>query len=99
MIAVATAILAATLPVVPSPVRDCNAAAMFRERAALILPALAETKNAATDAVEGGAGATEIIGSLAAAYWSELLALEKSPEWRSWRMRWIKCAARSSAIP
>ena len=95
----ATALLAATVPVVPSPAGDCNAAAMFRERAALILPALAETKNAATDAVEGGAGATETIDTFAAAYWSGLLALEKSPEWRSWRVRWIKCAAGSSAIP
>ena len=67
MIAVATAILAATLPVVPSPAGDCDAAAMFRERAALILPALDEAKNAATAAVEGGAGATETIDTFAAA--------------------------------
>ena len=67
MIAAAAALLAVTLSAPSAPVGDCDAGAMLRERAELILPALDKAKQAAAAGIERGAGATVTIDSFAAA--------------------------------
>ena len=99
MIAAVAALLAVTLSVPSAPAGACDAGATLRERVELIMPALDKAKQAATAGIERGAGATETIDIFPAAYWSELLALEKSREWRAWRERWIRCAEETDGTP